>query len=80
MLQVFQCCLISPALYVSIFEVESRILQAEKSSLLVLQYFGMNGKVEGLTTMLNKRLMKTRKQITEFIYYSTVGADTVNQH
>ena len=28
-----------------IFEVESRILQAEKSSLLVLQYFGMNGRL-----------------------------------
>ena len=35
----FQSCLISPALYVSIFKLESCILQAEKSSLLVLQYY-----------------------------------------
>ena len=32
-------------MYVSIFEVESHILQAEKSSLLVLQYFEMNGRL-----------------------------------
>ena len=41
--------------------------------------FWKERKVEGLATMLNKRLMKTHKQITEF-YYSTVEADTVNQH
>ena len=62
---MLQYCLISPALYVSIFGVESRILQAEKNSLLVAILWNER-KVEGLATMLNKRLMKTRKPITEF--------------